>query len=101
MNQEFNNKVLDILESAGNGTEAELIACENKIHEFAEYARSTEIFKNTEPKYKNFFNGSSPTEIYTHMLQKIVSSPTILHRDGAVILTIPHLSDALKNIKTE
>ena len=72
--------------------------CAEKIHILADYARKTPIFKESIQRGDEFFKGLTPVEIYTHLLCKIVESPTRFHADAAVILTIPHLSNSLKNV---
>jgi hypothetical protein len=96
MYEKFEDDVIDILESVGECTDSTLIKSAEKIHSLADYARQTPLFKDSEQKGNEFFNGMPPIEIYNHMIFKIVDSPTKLHRDAAVILTIPYLSDALK-----
>ena len=93
---EFEDMVIDILESVGDNPDSDLTESADKIHALADYARKTPIYKVNIHKGEDFFKNLTPVEIYNHMIIKIVESPTKFHRDAAVILTVPHLSDALK-----
>jgi hypothetical protein len=96
MYENFCNDVMELIDSIENGTEFEIINNAEKIHLIADYARGRTIYKETEARGNELFKDQNLVEIYQFMLQKIVDSPTSIHRDGAVILIIPYLSDKLK-----
>lgn len=98
MSEEFDNKVIEILECVGNDPETNLMTHADKIHTLARYARQTPIFKNGSQKGTEFFKGLSDVELYNHMIIKISESPTKFHAVAAVILTIPYISDALMKL---
>jgi len=96
MKDDFVNQVLEILGCVGDGGEEALKANADKIHALADYSRKTAIFIQSKDLGTEALKDLSPIEIYTHMIIKIIESPTSIHRDASVLCIIPHLSDALK-----
>lgn len=98
MSEEFDNKVIEILETVGDDPESNLSKCTDKIHTLADHSKNTQIFKTGNGAGTEFFKELTPVEIYNHMIIKISESPTKFHAVAAVVLTIPYLSDKLKEI---
>ena len=95
MTEDFDNKVIEILEIIGDNPEANIPKCADKIHALADDVRSTPIFKDGGKTGTEFFKECTQVEIYNHMITKIAESPTKFHAVAAIILTIPYLSDKL------
>ena len=66
------------------------------ITEIAEFAKHTKLYSDFKEKAEIFWDpGTTPTEIYYFMLQKVVGAPTQIHRDAAILLHMPALAEAL------
>jgi len=97
--EEFDNNVYEILENVGDDPAHNLLKCADKIHSLADYSRNMPIFKTGNHVGTEFFKDSTPVEIYKHMIYKIAESPTKFHTVAAVVLTVPYLSDKLKELE--
>lgn len=101
MEGDFKTRVINLLESIGDGGEKAIFANVEKINTLAEYCKGIPLYHNSFEKGKELFEKMTPEEIYQHMIRKIVESPTTFHRDAAVILTVPHLADSIQKIQNE
>lgn len=75
------------------------------IHEIADYARETEIYKSTRSAFESFWEHTEKTvyNAYMHMIHCVVNAPSELHRDSSVMLLIPAIADLIdeENAKSE
>ena len=67
------------------------------VKELAEYARSTELYRQSEDMRAEFLNSFevTPETVYIHMCQEIIEAISIPDATSAAILMLPILDEAL------
>lgn len=104
--EEFQDKVADMLEEVyADGSEFVFTdKAKTILKECAEYARETTLYIENEAGANEFWSETTenavyratPTNVYRHILERIVNAPTRLHMIASVIIHIPTL-DRLVN----
>ena len=97
--ENFKEKVLDLLEEVE--AEGDVFTFSEKaralVKECADYARSTELYKNAEDQRNEFWKDLevTPTNVYLHLLDRIIRAPRTFLMITSAIIFIPTLDEAL------
>lgn len=69
------------------------------IKDIADFARNTKIWETVKEQREQFWEDtkdSTPEQVYSYMLDRIVNAPTSIHRDSSIILIMPRLDELLQ-----
>ena len=96
---EINDLMIELIDNVGDTKKEFNQRAREIIDEVSDFAEQTDFYKEQTEHHKEAMEWTkheNAWNIYMHMLCKIAGAPTILHRNGSVILLMPILREKLR-----